>query len=433
MDAAHDLNSASVETFAVGSNGLLTHVGSTQGVIPMGLQIDPSGKFLYSCSGGPNLYSFQIGTDGVARAGFKQGIKTNAAFICAITGGSSAVQYTPKIATIAAPAASAPATTAGTLSTYAVAPDGTLGSALDTINTEPSPFSLSLAPWGSNLLVASPSFTNAAYLLSATTGVPSGPLLFGNANTKGGVIIDPSEQWAFETDAANRRVATFERPNWNLLSYTEGGSVITTFPAGAGAGPMAIDPAGRFLYIANQGENSISAFQYFGTSPELLDSTGHLGGSPLPIGAKPVALATDFSNPFLYVVCGDRTLRVYAMDYANGGNITQVASVSIGGVPVGVAAAPDGQFVYAATSGAVNAFSIDYGSGALTPLAPGVPISSQILWLYAEPSGKFIYVGTVAGVLGYSINADGTLTAITSAPLATLANPSSMSVSVNIQ
>jgi len=196
---------------------------------------------------------------------------------------------------------------------------------------------------------------------------------------------------------------------------------------------MAIDPAGRFLYITNQGENSISAFQYFGTSPELLDSTGHLGGSPLPIGAKPVALATDFSNPFLYVVCGDGTLRVYAMDYANGGNITQVASVSIGGVPVGVAAAPDGQFVYAATSGAVNAFSIDYGSGALTPLAPGVPISSQILWLYAEPSGKFIYVGTVAGVLGYSINADGTLTAITSAPLATLANPSSMSVSVNIQ
>lgn len=433
MDAAHDLNSASVETFAVGSNGALTHVGSTQGVIPMGLQIDPSGKFLYSCAGGPNLYSFQIGTDGIARAGFKQGIKTNAAFSCAITGGSSGVQYTPQIATIAAPATNAPATTAGTLSTYAVAPDGTFGSALDTINTEPSPFSLSLAPWGSNLLVASPSVTNAAYLLSGTTGVPSGPLLFGNANTKGGVIIDPSEQWAFETDAANGRVATFERPNWNLLSYTDGGSVITTFPAGAGAGPMAIDPAGRFLYIANQGANSISAFRYFGTSPELLDSTGHIGGSPSPIGAQPVALATDFSNPFLYVVCGDGTLRVYAMDYVNGGNITQVASVNIGGMPVGVAAAPDGQFVYAATSGAVSVFSIDYGSGELTPLAPGIPISSQILWLYAEPSGKFVYVGTVAGVLGYSINVDGTLTAISSAPLATLKNPSSMSVSVSIQ
>jgi 6-phosphogluconolactonase (cycloisomerase 2 family) len=434
MDAAHALNSASVETFAVGSNGVLTHVASTPApILPIGLQMDTSGKFLYLSSTGPNLCSFQIGTDGVARAGFQQGIKTNAAFSFAIIGSSNGVQYTPKIASIAAPAASAPATNLGTLSTYAVARDGTLGSTLDAISTQPSPFSLSLAPWGSNLLVGSRSFANAAYLLSPTTGIPSGPVLFGNANTKGGVIIDPSEQWAFETDAVNGTVSTFASPNWNLLSYTDSGSFITTFPAGAGAGPMAIDPAGRFLYIANQGANSISAFQYFGTSPELLDSTGHIGGSPFPIGAMPVALATDFSNPFLYVVCGDGTLRVYAMDYMSGGNITQVASLNIGGVPVSVAAAPDGQFVYAATAGAVSVFSIDYASGALKSIGSNIPVSSQILWLYAEPSGKFVYVGTVGGVLGYSINADGTLTAISSAPLATLTNPSSMSISVSIQ
>jgi 6-phosphogluconolactonase (cycloisomerase 2 family) len=121
------------------------------------------------------------------------------------------------------------------------------------------------------------------------------------------------------------------------------------------------------------------------------------------------------------------------MDYANGGNITQVASVNIGGVPVGVAAAPDGQFVYAATPGAVSAFSIDYGSGTLTPLAPSIAISQQVLWLYAEPSGKFVYVGTASGVLGYSINVDGTLTAVSAQPLATPKPPSSMSVSVSIQ
>jgi 6-phosphogluconolactonase (cycloisomerase 2 family) len=421
-----------VETFAVGSNGALTHLGTAPSAsVPMGLQMDPSGKFLYLSSIEPNLYSFQIGTDGIARAGFKQGIKTNSASTFTITGGSNAVQYTPKFAYIAAPGASA--TTAGTLSTYPVGPDGTLGNTLDMIATQPSPFSLSLAPWGSNLLVGSRSFANAAYLLSPTTGIPSGPVLFGNANTKGGVIIDPSEQWAFETDAVNGTVSTFASPNWNLLSYTDSGSFITTFPAGAGAGPMAIDPAGRFLYIANQGANSISAFQYFGTSPELLDSTGHIGGSPFPIGAMPVALATDFSNPFLYVVCGDGTLRVYAMDYMSGGNITQVASLNIGGVPVSVAAAPDGQFVYAATAGAVSVFSIDYASGALKSIGSNIPVSSQILWLYAEPSGKFVYVGTVGGVLGYSINADGTLTAISSAPLATLTNPSSMSISVSIQ
>ncbi len=438
MVTALDPDSGSVETFAVGSNGALTHLGSAPSAnVPMGLQMDPSGNFLYLSSIEPNLYSFQIGTDGIARAGFKQGIKTNSAFTFAITGGSSAVQYTPKFAHIVAPGASA--TTAGTLSTYAVAPDGTLGSALDMIATQPSPFSLSLAPWGSNLLVASPSFASAAYLLSATTGIPGGPVLFGNANAKGGVVIDPSEQWAFETDAVNGQVSTFASGTWLLLSYLgTGGSITTTFPAGSGAGPMAIDASGRFLYVANQGANSISAYQYFGTSPELIEATGqfigpYTNGSPFSIGAKPIALTTDFSGPFLYVVCDDGTLRVYAMDYVYGGYIAQVASAKLGGLPVGVAATPDGRFVYAATAGAVNAFSVDYGSGALTPLASSIPISSQVLWLYAEPSGKFVYVGTVAGVLGYSINADGTLTAITSAPLATLINPSSMSVSVGIQ
>jgi DNA-binding beta-propeller fold protein YncE len=266
-------------------------------------------------------------------------------------------------------------------------------------------------------------------------------VLFGNAATAGGVVIDPSEQWAFETDSANATVSTFARSgaNWNLLSYfPPGGSIFMSFPAGAGAGPMAIDPAGRFLYVANQTANSISAFQYFGTSPELLEATGvfispHTSGSPFSIGAKPIALATDFSTPFLYVVCNDRTLRVYEMDYAIGGYITQVASANLAGLPLGVAAEPGGRFVYAATAGAVSGFSVDYVSGALMPLASSIPISSQIFGLYTEPSGKFLYVATAAGVLGYSINADGTLTSVSSAPLATPKQPSSMSVSVGIQ
>jgi 6-phosphogluconolactonase (cycloisomerase 2 family) len=441
MDAAHHPDSASVETFAVGSNGALTHLGSAHSPnIPMGLQMDPSGKFLYLSSIAPYLYTLQIGADGVASVAFKQGIKTNSAFTFAITSGSSAVQYTPKFAYIAASGASA--TSAGTLSTYPVAPDGKLGSTLGTIGTQPSPFSLSSAPWGSNLLLTSAAAFNEleAFPLSST-GAPGAPDFFGNANKSGGVIIDPSEQWIFETDSVRGEVSTFGKIGafWSLLTYTPSpGSLITTFPAGAGAGPMAIDPAARFLYVANQTANSISAFQYFGTSPELLEATGifispHTSGSPFSIGAKPIALATDFSTPFLYVVCDDDTLRVYEMDYAGGGYIAQAASLKLAGLPVGVAAEPGGRFVYAATAGAVSGFSVDYGSGVLTPLASSIAIPSQIFGLYAEPSGKFLYVGTVAGVLGYSINADGTLTAISSVPLATPTQPSSMSVSVGIE
>ncbi len=428
MDVAHDANSASVETFAVGANGSLTHIGTAPtSDVPSDLSIDPSGQFLYLSSNSPYVDSFQIGADGVAKAAFRQGIQSNPGPTVAIIGGSSSVKYTPKDAYITS-------TVDNTLSAYSVNTDGTFATPPQSVPTQVSPFSLSMAPWGSNLLLASSGASNAtleAYPLTPT-GVPGTPASFGNATTAGGVVIDPSEQWAFETDSANNVVSTFKRlgANWSLLSYLVNGSTVTTFATGAAPGPMAIDASGRFLYVANQGANSISAYQYFGTSPELLESTG----SPFAIGARPIALTTDFSDTYLYVTCGDQTLRVYGIDYFSGGPVTQMATIKLGAQPVGVAVVPTGRFVYTADSGSVSAFSVDVRSGVLTSIAlnPAIQLV-QIVGLYAEPSGKFLYVATNTAVFGYVINADGTLNAVSVSAVATSNHPSSMSFSVNIQ
>lgn len=429
MDAAHDPNSASVQSFAVGSNGALTLIESTPCPdIPSGLSIDPAGRYLYVSTATPFVDSFQIGADGVARLGLRQGIQSNPSFSVAMIGGSSTVQYTPSFAYIAA--------ADDTLSTYVVKTDGTLGSPQSAVvSTQAAPFSLSVVPWGSNLLLASSGTFSANmedFPLSLVTGAPGMPVSSGYATTAGGVVIDPSEQWAFESDSTGDVIATFARAGaaWNVLTYFPStGPAFTTFPAGPGAGPMAIDPAGRFLYVANKGAQSISAYQYFGGRPELNVATG----SPFTTSASPIALATDFSNPFLYVICADGTLSVYSIDYFSGGPITKVASANLGGLPVGVTAAPGGQFVYAATSAAVSAFSVNAASGALTPVTLSATIQSSILGLYAEPSGKFLYVSEASGVFGYSINADGTLSQVSSAALATPKQPSSMAVSVTIQ
>jgi DNA-binding beta-propeller fold protein YncE len=191
--------------------------------------------------------------------------------------------------------------------------------------------------------------------------------------------------------------------------------------------------------VANQGASSISAYQYFGTSPELLESAGQFvapfpDGSPFAIGAKPIALATNSSDTFLYVVCGDKTVRVYGIDYFSGGHIARVAQVGLSALPVGVAALPTGRFVYTADSGSVSAFSVDASSGALVAITlnPAIQLA-QIVGLYAEPSGKFLYVATSTGVFGYAVNADGTLTTVSAGAVATLNQPSSMSFSVNLQ
>jgi 6-phosphogluconolactonase (cycloisomerase 2 family) len=435
MDANHDPKSASVESFAVATDGTLTHIGTTPSAdAPFNLAIDPSGQFLYLNANSSYVYSFQVGANGVAQSTRKIGVEPNQGPSLAIVGGSTAVKYAPKFAYVTS-------TGDNKLSTYAVQTDGTLAAQPSTA-TQLSPFSLSLIPWGSNLLhasrAASPNLT--AYPL-ATTGNPGAPVNFGNAATAGGVAIDPSERWAFETDSTNATVSTFQRvgANWAPLSYLVNGNLVTIFPAGAGAGPTAVDPFGRFLYVANQGANSISAYQYFGTSPELFESTGtfvlpYTDGSPFAVGAKPVALAVDSTESFLYVACNDKTVRVFAIDYYSGGHIAQIATASLAGQPAGVAAEPTGRFVYVADSTGVRAFYVNAQSGALTPvpLSPAISLTN-IAGLYVEPSGKYLYLMTDTGVFAYTINADGTLTAVSAAAVATSNHPSSMTFSVDIR
>jgi 6-phosphogluconolactonase (cycloisomerase 2 family) len=429
MNLAHDPASASVESFAGGMGGNLVHIGSASSLdAPSDLSIDPSGRFLYLSSNSPYVSSFQIGADGVARAGFRQGMQSNPGPTVAIIGGSSGVQYTPKRAYVTS-------SSDNTLSAYTVNTDGTLTTLMPSVLTQVSPFSLSMVPWGSNLLLASSGASNAtleAYPLSAT-GAPGMPVSFGNATTAGGVAVDPSEQWAFETDSTNAAVTPFQRigGSWAIANNAA--------PAGASAGPLAIDASGRFLYVANQGANSISAYQYFGTSPELFESTGQFvspfpDGSPFSIGAKPIALATNFSDTFLYVACADKTLRTYGVDYFSGGHIAKVSQVILSGQPVALAALPTGRFVYVADIGNISAFSVDPGSGALAPITMNPAIQlSPIVGLYAEPSGKFLYVTTNVGVFGYAINADGTLTPVSAGAVAASNHPSSMSFSVSLQ
>jgi 6-phosphogluconolactonase len=217
-----------------------------------------------------------------------------------------------------------------------------------------------------------------------------------------------------------------------------------TFSAGAGAGPIAIDPSGLLVYVANQIDNSISAYQYWGTSPELFESKGqfvlpYTDGSPFSVGASPLKLAIDPNEAFLYVLCSDQTLRAFAIDYSSGGHIAQVTSVPLPGSPSGLSVEPKGQFVYTSDSTGVSAFSVNATSGALSPvtLNPASTLAN-ITGIYAEPAGQYLYVTTGAqnvpgAVYAYSIGSTGNLTTVSSQPVATPVLPSSMAFGDDIR
>jgi 6-phosphogluconolactonase (cycloisomerase 2 family) len=436
MDIAHHPASGSVESFAVAANGALTHLGSSASAdSPFDLNADPSGQFLYLSANTPYIYEFGIGADGVARLGRKFGVQPNQGFSMVAAGGGAAVTYTPKFAYITS-------TGDNKLSAYAIQSDGTLGTPIS-VATQLEPFSPSLSPFGGDLLVAStssiPNLTG--FPVSASTGAPGFGVNFGAAATSGGVATDFSGPWAFETDSTNGTVTTYGKffSTWSLLTYLTSGGPVSSFAAGAGAGPVVTDPYGRFVFVANQGSNSISVYQYFGTSPELFEATGNFvlpftNGSPFPLTAKPLALAVDPNEGFLYVLCNDQSLHVFAIDYFSGGHLAAVASTSVAQA-ANIAAEPTGRFVYAAGGSSIIALSVAQ-SGALTPITLGPGIApANITGIYAEPSGKYLYVTTSTpapgAVFAFAINQDGTLTAVSANPVATPNHASSMVFSVD--
>jgi 6-phosphogluconolactonase (cycloisomerase 2 family) len=146
----------------------------------------------------------------------------------------------------------------------------------------------------------------------------------------------------------------------------------------------------------------------------------------------------DPTGAFLYVIADDQTLQVYAVDYFSGGHLAKLTSVSLSGQPAGVAAEPAGRYVYAADATGVKAFSLSPQSGVLTAITLSPAISlSNVAGLYIDPTGKYLYVTTTTAgagaVFAYTINSDGTLTAISTSPLATPNQPSSMTFAATIQ
>ena len=144
---------------------------------------------------------------------------------------------------------------------------------------------------------------------------------------------------------------------------------------------IAVDPKARFAYVANRGDDTISAYAISGTgaltpvpgSPFLQD--------PAVTGELPVSVAVDPAGKFVFVANYNyRTVRAYHIDQ-NTGALTQApgSPFPAGTNPQSVTVDLSGKFVYVANgyhngNGTVSAYTIDQTAGSLTPI-PGSPFT----------------------------------------------------------
>ena len=154
-----------------------------------------------------------------------------------------------------------------------------------------------------------------------------------------------------------------------ITAYTVGTDGTLTAASGSsetGAIPlaMAIDAGGHFLFVVNQGmqcdpaSSTISVFAIQdSTLTQVAGSPFLAAGTSVASGAGPAGVAVTPDGKFLYVANQfDSTVTRYAVD-ANG-VLTLGPSVPVGATPSAMTITADGGFLYVANASTVSAFAI---------------------------------------------------------------------------
>ena len=271
-----------------------------------------------------------------------------------------------------------------TVSAYTVdATSGALAAVGTSVGTGTSPHAIVGTQDKKYVFVANESSNNiSAFAVNSASGaltaVPGSPLARRLAHPKALALLGtplgayPVGTYLYVANAGSDTVAAFavDTSNGSLTPLSP-----ATFATGKGPSSIAVDPTGRFIYVANNGgSNDVSAFSV-DTATGLLTP---LVGSPFPAGANPLSLALGATGKFLYT------------------------------------ANPD------ATNSSISGFSVDLGSGVLTPLS-GSPFPLAVShYMATDRTGAYLYVTAGSGVVGYGIDGTtGMLTALPGFPVVT--------------
>ena len=185
-------------------------------------------------------------------------------------------------------------------------------------------------------------------------------------------------------------------------------------PVAVGSNPrvVAIEPSGRFVYVAGDLDGTISGFAI----DQVTGVPTPLPGSPFATGGSlPIPVVIDRSGRFMYVGQSvgsfDGSIAVFAID-ATTGALSHIPgspfpNVANFGRIAALALSPDGRFLFTGGS-ALATYSVNPVTGVPTRIAWR---AGYYYGLAVDPTGRFIFgVDDTDDLLrGFSIAADGAL------------------------
>jgi 6-phosphogluconolactonase (cycloisomerase 2 family) len=247
--------------------------------------------------------------------------------------------------------------------------------------------------------------TGTGALTQITTPIAAG-------TTPNAIATDPTGRFVYVTNNGANSVSQY-----SINSSTGALTQITTAIA-SGTGPygIATDSTGRFVYVTNQDSNSVSQYSINSSTGVLTQIT-----TAIASGNSPRGIATDSTGRFVYVANNNgNSVSQYLINQTTGALTQITTAIASGTNPNGIATDPTGRFVYVANQGAnsVSQYSINSSTGALTQITTPIAAGAGSESIATDPTGRFVYVTNFNGstVSQYSINqTTGALTQITTA------------------
>jgi 6-phosphogluconolactonase len=204
------------------------------------------------------------------------------------------------------------------------------------------------------------------------------------------INLDPSNRFAYVADLGLDKVLiySFDAAKGSL---TANAPPFASVQAGAGPRHFAIHPNGRFAYVINELNCTVTAFTR-DTTRGGLTMTQTI--STLPVGEKVLSaystaeLLVHPSGKFLYGSNrGHDSIVVFKIDEKTG-RLTYVENVPTqGSTPRGFGIDPTGTFLVAANqrSDSVVVFRIDRQTGRLTPAGHSIEVGAPVCVEFVRP------------------------------------------------
>jgi 6-phosphogluconolactonase len=194
------------------------------------------------------------------------------------------------------------------------------------------------------------------------------------------VLPDPSNRYVLAADLGIDAVLTYrlDERTGSITVVTPG----TATKPGAGPRHLTFHPNGRFAYVVNELDSTLSVFAYDGERGAL-DEVQVTAASPGGTVAAnhPADVHVAASGRHLYASNrGDDTIAVFVIDPASG-QVTPVQQVPSGGrSPRNFTLDPTGRFLIAANqrSDRIVSFRVDGESGHLTPTGSSVELAAPV-------------------------------------------------------